>query len=69
MKRLNVAIGEEEYEALKEFAKRYEVSIAEILGYYIQDLVQVNSHGSDEREDAMRYFQRTELSWMKEWKK
>ena len=67
MKRLNVAIGEEEYQALKEFAKYYEVSIAEILGYYVQDLVQINSHGSDERDYARQYFQRTELSWMKDW--
>ena len=63
MKRLNVAIGDEEYQALKELAERKNVTVAEILGNYVQDLTGINSNGSDERAFAKSYFDRTWLSW------
>ena len=63
MKRLNVDIGEEEYALLKDFAAEHNVSVAEILGNYVQDLVQCNSNGSDERMYARQYFDRTWLAW------
>lgn len=63
MKRLNVDIGEEEYQLLKEFASEHNVTVSEILGNYVQDLIQFNSNGSDERMYATQYFERTWLAW------
>ena len=64
MKRLNVAIGEEEYQALKELAESRNVSVAEILGNYVKDLTEIHSNGSDERMYARQYFERSWVSWL-----
>ncbi|WP_391116016.1 hypothetical protein [Psychrobacillus sp. L3] len=62
-KRLNVEINDVQFKALKEFAKRYNCSIADVLGNYIADLTQIESNGSDERILAREYFQRTHLAF------
>jgi hypothetical protein len=62
--RLTVDITQVQYDALEQFANTYNITISDILSNYIADLVQINSNGSDERELARRYFERTELSWM-----
>lgn len=59
MKRLNVDIDEEQYEELKEIARNYEVSVADILGAFVADLTCIKSNGSDERELAREYLERT----------
>jgi len=64
MKRLNVAIGEEEYEALRVLALEKNVTVADILGNYVQDLTGIKSNGSDERMYARQYFERSWVSWM-----
>ncbi|WP_404403857.1 hypothetical protein [Jeotgalibacillus malaysiensis] len=65
MKRISVDINEEEYERLKEIADEHNVKVSLILGYYVRDLVcSARSNGSDERQYAQDYFQRTNLSWM-----
>jgi len=64
MKRLNVDIDDQVYEALKEIAEDRNVTVAQILGNYANDLTGINSNGSDERLFARQYFERTWLSWM-----
>lgn len=61
-KRLTVNIDNEQYEALLAFAAVYNCSVADILGNYVADLTEINSNGSDEREMANAYFQRTHLA-------
>lgn len=67
MKRLNVAIDDEQYAALKEIASTNGCTVADILGAYVADLTQIQSNGSDERDMARAYFERTYLftGWMK----
>ena len=43
MKRINVAIKEEEYQELRQLALERNVSVAEILGKYIQSLISVTN--------------------------
>lgn len=59
MKRVNVDINDEQYERLKEIAHEYDVSVATILGAFVADLTGINSNGSDEREYAWQYLERT----------
>ncbi|MDW0112186.1 hypothetical protein QT711_03245 [Sporosarcina saromensis] len=63
-KRLTVEINEEQYKALQQFAGAYNITISQILGSYVADLVEIDSNGSDEREFCKQYFDRTYLSWM-----
>jgi hypothetical protein len=62
--RIKVDISEEQHKALKLFAEQHNVSVSDILSNYIADLTCINSNGSDERDMASSYFQRTHLSWM-----
>ena len=64
MKRLNVDIDDEVYEARKALAEEKNVTVAQILGNYANDLTGIHSNGSDERMYAEQYFNRTWLSWM-----
>lgn len=57
-------INQEQYDALKQFAEQHNVKVSDILSNYVADLVQINSNGSDERDRARSYFERTHLSWM-----
>ncbi|WP_313804752.1 hypothetical protein [Cytobacillus sp.] len=59
MKRLNVDINEEQYEELKEIAKEHDVNIATLLGAFVADLSGILSNGSDERDYARQYLDRT----------
>jgi len=43
MKRLNVAIKEEEYQALRELALQRDTTVAEILAKYIRSLISVTN--------------------------
>ena len=61
MKWLKVDIDDEQYAALKYIADKNECSVADILGAYVSDLTQIRSNGSDEREFARTYFERTHL--------
>ena len=67
MKRLNVNISDEQYEALGEIAKAHVCTVADILGVFVADLTGVNSTGSDEQEKARAYFERTHLfeGWLR----
>lgn len=68
MKRLNAAINEEQYERLKEIAVEYDVTPAQIIGAFVADLTGINSNGSDERDYAWRYLERTWIGIFKECK-
>ncbi|WP_203246310.1 hypothetical protein [Sporosarcina beigongshangi] len=63
-KRLTVDITEQQYKELENFAQRRNVTIAQILGNYVGDLIGIEENGSDERIFARQYFDRTHLSWM-----
>jgi len=67
VKRLSVNIDDEQYAALKKIAETNDCTVADILGAYVADLTQVHSNGSDEREFARSYFERTHLytGWMR----
>ncbi|TGA98633.1 hypothetical protein E4665_07145 [Sporolactobacillus shoreae] len=63
--KLSVDIDRDEFEKLKAFAKLYHCTPAEILGNFCHDLLGTanRTNGSDERDLADRYFQRTYMSW------
>lgn len=63
-KRLTVEINEEQFKELADFAERRNITVAQILGNYVADLTRIDSNGSDEREFARTYFERTHLAWM-----
>lgn len=59
MKRLSVDIDDDQYDRLKEIAQEYDVSVATILGAFAADLTGIRSNGSDERDYAWQYLERT----------
>jgi hypothetical protein len=61
--RLTVDITKEEYNDLKELAKECNVTVSDIISNYVYDLVG-SGNGSDERDFARRYFERTWVSWL-----
>lgn len=63
--RVTVDIDQEEYSELKRFAKQYKCTPAEIIGNFCHDLLGTanSTNGSDERDYARRYFDRTYMSW------
>lgn len=62
--RIKVEISKDQYDALKLLAEQHNVSVSDILSNYVADLTCINSNGSDERDYASQYFQRTHLSWL-----
>lgn len=61
MKRIEVAINDEQLAALEEIAMENGCTVADILGAFAADLSRVDSNGSDERQLARDYFIRTHL--------
>lgn len=63
--KITVDITKEDYQALKRLAKSRKITVNMILSNYVYDLVG-NGNGSDERDLANRYFERTGISWIYE---
>lgn len=61
-RRITVTLTDDQYAALQERSKNYGVSVDDILSNYVADLTCIHSNGSDERDRASSYFQRTWLA-------
>jgi predicted DNA-binding ribbon-helix-helix protein len=59
MKRISIDINDEEYAQLKRIAEWREVSVATLLGYFVQDLTDSDRRGgSDEHYRALDWLDR-----------
>lgn len=61
-RRLTVTLTDNQLLEIREFADSYGVSVDDILSNYISDLICMYDNGSDERNFASRYFERTHLA-------
>ncbi|MDF2650004.1 MAG: hypothetical protein K0Q73_5809 [Paenibacillus sp.] len=62
-RRLTITLTDAQLAGIQSVAEAHNVSVDEILANYIADLTRIHSNGSDERERARDYFERTHLSW------
>ncbi|OPA76719.1 hypothetical protein BVG16_16240 [Paenibacillus selenitireducens] len=61
-RRITVTMTDKQLSMLQERAKDCNVSVDDILSNYIADLTCTHSNGSDERDRASSYFERTWLA-------